>query len=150
MRFGTPIRTAAAVAVLLLSSACASSGVRQPADGPGAAAPGAAVERFMHLIATQDYIAMGWVFGTDRGPIIRRDPPRDVERRMALIANVMKHDRFAVGSQRPVPGRIGGAFRFDVTVTNAGRDHVVPFTAVRGPGNRWFIEDVALDVITTR
>jgi hypothetical protein len=98
MRFATPIRTAAAVAVLLVSSACASSGVRQPVGGPGAAAPGAAVERFLSLVSVQDYIGMGWVFGTDRGPILRRDPARDVERRMAAIANVLKHDQFTIRS----------------------------------------------------
>lgn len=104
----------------------------------------------MQLVGDQDYIGMGWVFGTERGPIIRRDPPRDVERRMAAIANIMQNEGYVVRSQSPVPGRIGGAFRFDVALTTAGREVVVPFTTVRGPGERWFVEEVRLEAITTR
>lgn len=135
--------------LVLLVAACGRS-VRPPAAGPGAPAAAAAVERFLNLVAEKDYVEMGWVFGTEKGPIIRRDPPADVERRMYAIANVLQHERYVIRSESPVPGRIGNAVRFDVALTQRGREHLVPFTAVRGPGQRWFVEQVRLEVITGR
>jgi hypothetical protein len=138
------------VLVILLAVTACSSAMRAPAGGAGAPAPGSAVEQFMRHLVDQDYLAMGWVFGTEKGPILRRDPPRDVEKRMHAIANILRHESYVLRSQSPVPGRIGGAFRFDVVVTTGGRDFVVPFTAVRGPGERWYIEDIRLEALTSR
>jgi hypothetical protein len=139
------------VAAVLALAACAPA-LRTPAAGPGAAAPAAAVERFLLLVGDREnnerYLEMGWVFGTDRGPVIRRDPAADVERRMFAIATVLEHERFAVRSQAPVPGRVGNAIVVDVALTQRGREYVVPFTTVRGPGERWFVEQVRLESIT--
>jgi hypothetical protein len=138
------------VLALAISAAACASAFQAPPEGPGAPTAATAVEQFLRLAADQEYLAMGWVFGTDKGAVLRRDPPRDVERRMHAIANILKNDMFVIRSQTPVPGRIGGAFRFDVVVSNSGREYLVPFTAVRGPDARWFIEDIKLDVITSR
>jgi hypothetical protein len=143
------IRRSLPVVVLLALAACVPA-VRTPAAGAGGAAPAATVERFLTLAAASEYLEMGWVFGTDRGPVIRRDAPADVERRMFAIANVLQHERFAVRSQAPVPGRVGNAISLDVAITQQGREYVVPFTVVRGPGERWFVEQVRLEAITGR
>jgi hypothetical protein len=143
------IRIGALALVLFAVTACGGS-VRAPAGGPGAMEPAAAVERFMQLAAVPDYVEMGWIFGTDRGAIIQRDPPGDVERRMYAIATVLRYDEFSIRSQAPVPGRTGSAIRVDVALRQGQRNHVVPFTVVRGPGSRWFIEQVQLEAITGR
>jgi hypothetical protein len=143
------IRSSLPLVVLLALMACAPA-IRTPAAGAGAVEPGAAVERFLTLAAASEYLEMGWVFGTDRGPVIRRDPAPEVEQRMFAIASVLQHDRYAVRSQAPVPGRVGNAMALDVAITQRGREYVVPFTVVRGPGQRWFVEQVRLDVITGR
>jgi hypothetical protein len=137
------------LALVLVAAACGSS-VRTPAAGPGAQAPAEAVERFLRSAAAPDYLEMGWVFGTDKGPIIRRDPPRDVERRMYAVANIIQNEAYAIRTQAPVPGRIGTAMQVDVALIQRGREYVVPFTVVRGPGQRWFIEQIKLDAITGR
>jgi hypothetical protein len=138
------------LALVLSATACASGGFSAPPEGPGASTAATAVEQFLNLANDQEYLAMGWLFGTDKGAVLRRDPPRDVERRMHAIANILKNDSYVIRSQSPVPGRIGGAFRFDVAVTTSGREYVVPFTAVRGPRERWFVEDIKLEAITSR
>jgi hypothetical protein len=135
--------------MVLLVAGCGPS-LRVPAAGPGGDAPAAAVERFLHLVTVPDYLEMGWVFGTDRGPIVRRDPPEEVERRMFAIANILQHERFEIRSEAPVPGRVGNAIQLDVNLIQRGRQYLVPFTAVRGPGDRWFVEQIRLEAITGR
>jgi hypothetical protein len=106
------------------------------------------VEQFLRLAADKDYVEMGNVFGTERGPIIKRDPAGDVQRRMYALASVLEHQTYAIQNEAPVPGRIGTATRLDVMITNRGRQYTVPFTAVRGPGDRWFIEQIGLEGVT--
>lgn len=120
-----------------------------PAEqGPGAVAPEAAVERFLRLVGDKNYVQMGWVFGTDDGPLIRRDPPPEVERRMYALARVLEHTGFEVRSQSPVPGRSGNAVQLAVMLRQRARELEVPFTAVRGPDGRWFVEQIDIEKIT--
>jgi len=137
------------VALLLLATACGTT-LGKPASGPGGEQPSDAVERFLQSAAAPDYLEMGWVFGTNKGPIIQRDPPREVERRMYALATILENEGHTIRSQSPVPGRIGGAIQVDVALKQRGRDIVVPFTVVRGPGHRWFIEQIKLEVLTGR
>lgn len=135
--------------LLVFAAACGPS-VRMPQGGPGAEMPAAAVERFLRLAAEKEYVEMGWVFGTENGPVIRRDSPEDVERRMFALASLLENEMFVVRSQSPVPGRVGAAMQFDVLITQRGREYTVPFTTVRGPGQRWFVEQVRVEAITGR
>lgn len=93
---------------------------------------------------------MGWIFGTAQGPLLRRDPPADVERRMYALATVLEHTRFAVQAGNPVPGRAGTAVQLPVRLVQRGREYTVPFTAVRGPQGRWFIEQIGVEAITAQ
>lgn len=136
-----------ALALLLVLASCARS-VPPPKSTPGGASASEAVDRFMRLARQRDYVEMGWIFGTRQGPIIQRDPPAEVERRMFAIARVLEHERFELRAENPIPGSVGSAIRVDVRLHNRGRALTVPFTAVRGPGERWFIEQVALEAVT--
>ena len=115
---------------------------------PGAPAAPAAVERFLQLAADRDYVGMGWVFGTADGAVLERDPAPEVEQRMYAIASILQHDGFVVGNGTAVPGRVGEAQLFDVIMTRSTTTYRVPFTAVRGPGGRWFVEQVDVEAIT--
>ena len=142
-------RLALLLPVCLMLAAGCSSAMRPPGGIAGAPAAQAAVERFMQFAAEKDYTGMGWVFGTESGPIVQRDPLGEVEQRMYLLANLLEHDTFAVEAGGPVPGRTGGAFSFQVTLRRGARTVQVPFTAVRGPENRWFVEQLATEALTT-
>lgn len=137
------------VLLLALSAGCA-GGMRPPEEGAGAPAPAAAVERFLRLARDKAYVQLGWIFGTPQGPVIQQWPRPEVEKRMYAIASVLEHDSHVVGAGSPVPGRIGNAVRFNVRLTRAGGSYDVPFIAVRGPGERWFVEQVAVESITNR
>jgi hypothetical protein len=119
-----------------------------PGGLEGAPAPPAAVERFLQLASDQDYSGMGWVFGTSEGPIIRRDPAPQVEQRMYALANLLEYDSFDVGSGSPVPGRTGDAMRFNVSLRRGPQTIQVPFTVVRGPQSRWFVEQLGVEALT--
>lgn len=138
-----------ALVVLLLIAACA-GGLRPPAGGAGAPAPEAAVERFLQLAGEREYLEMGWYFGTSEGPVNGRDAASDVEKRMYALATVLQNEGYVVGSGTPVPGRVGAAQRFTVRLMRNGREQQVPFTTVRGPGERWLVEQVDVQAITSQ
>lgn len=138
------------IAVLVVTAGgCASGGARSTTP-PGAPAAPAAVERFLQLANVKDYVGMGWIFGTNAGAILSRDPPAEVEQRMYALASLLSHEGFVVGNGLPVPGRTAEAVVFDVIVTQPGRNLRVPFTAVRGPGNRWYVESLDVEALTGR
>ena len=137
------------LAIAATTTACA-AGVQAPAGGPGAPAPPAAVERFLQLAGDGEYLSMGWYFGTADGPILERDTPSEVEKRMYALATVLQNNGFAVGTATAVPGRIGAAQRFDVVLQRQGGQLRVPITTVRGPGERWLVEEVDLQAITNQ
>lgn len=134
---------------MVIVSACA-AGRQPPPGGAGAPAPGAAVERFLQLAGEQEYLQMGWFFGTVDGPVIQRDPAPDVEKRMYALATVLRHQSFELGPATAVPGRVGAAQRFNVTLDRDGREVQVPITAVRGPDERWLVEQVDVSAVTNQ
>jgi hypothetical protein len=147
-----PVRLPVSLLVLLgatLATGCAPR-LAPPGGVAGAPAPAAAVERFLQLAAERDYGAMGWLFGTNAGPILRRDPVPEVEQRMYALASLLEHDSYVIGSGSPVPGRTGDAVRFEVVLRRGSQGYTVPFTTVRGPQQRWFVEQLAIEAITGR
>lgn len=136
-------------AALLVIGAAACAGNRPPPGGPGGDSSGLAIERFLRLSQEQRYVDMGWVFGTESGPVIDQWPRPEVEQRMYAIARVLAHDSFVLGQSRPVPGRIGRAEMFTVIIQARGSTFEVPFTVVRGPNGRWFVEQVDLQAVTS-
>ena len=126
----------------LSMTACAS--VAFEGDAPGASEPCLAVERFLALVSIGDYAGMGELFGTANGAVSRRDPAPIVERRMYALATLLAHDGARVSGGMPVPGSAGEAVEYSVSLARAGRIRTVPFVAVRGPAERWFVERVDL------
>jgi hypothetical protein len=137
------------LALLLLSAACASAPPAPQQGTPGAPAPSAAVERFLRLSQDKDYVQMGWLFGTAEGAVMRRDPASDVEKRMYALATVLQNQGYTIRGEEPIPGRIGAAVRVNVQLQQGNRRPEVPFVAVRGPDARWFVEQVAVEAITS-
>jgi hypothetical protein len=143
-----PPRASSLLVTLLLIGGCASGG-GAPGGAPGAPAAPAAVERFLQLARDKDYSGMAWVFGNSEGAIVERDPVAEVEQRMYALANLLEHDSFTVGDPSPVPGRAGDAVRFDVAIRRGLQTRQVPFTVVLGPQNRWFVEQLGVEALTS-
>lgn len=132
----------------MVSAAACSAGLQPPAGGAGAAMSASAVERFLQLGNEGEYLQMGWYFGTAEGPVLRRDDPSDVEKRMYALATVLRHDAFVVGPGRDVPGRIGAAQGYTVRLQRGGRQLQVPMVTVRGSDGRWLVESIDVQAIT--
>lgn len=134
--------------VLLVAGACRTA-APLPGSTPGAPAPEAAVERFLRLSADKNYAEMGYVFGTADGPVIRRDPPAEVEKRMYALASLLENERYTLGAPSPVAGRGNDAVQFNVALVQRGMQYTVPVVAVRArDGGRWFVERIAVEAIT--
>ena len=137
-----------ALVISLAAAACGGGGAR-PAAVPtnglvGAMQPAAAVEQFIGLAAQQRFTEMGYVFGTARGPLAEQQAPARVARRMQALANVLRHDTYAMSGVVPVSGRPDA--RLVMVQLRQGRRSVdVPFTVVQGPGGRWLVEMVDID-----
>jgi hypothetical protein len=144
----SPIRLVVPLAIVHLA-ACGSR-IAHPAAGPGSTSSAAAIDQFLQLAKQKNYLQMGWVFGTAEGAVNERWPAPEVERRMYALASVLDYDSYIVGTGNPVPGRVGGAERFTVRMRNGARNFDVPFTVVRGPGQRWFVEQVDVESVTGR
>jgi hypothetical protein len=138
------------ILIVLVALAACAGGLRPPPEGAGAPAPGAAVERFLQLAGEQEYLQMGWYFGTSEGPVNGRDAPADVEKRMYALATVLQNQGYVVGNAVSVPGRVGAAQRFTVRLMRNGREQQVPITTVRGPGERWLVEQIDVQSITSQ
>lgn len=135
------------LAILVLLAACGGGGRAMPPGPVGAAAPAAAVERFLRLVESKNYREMGLVFGTKDGNVYRIDPARQVEQRMYAIASILEHESFSITNEEQIPGRFGEAVRMTVNLTSGRQRKQVPFTAVRA-GNTWLVEQVDLERIT--
>jgi hypothetical protein len=135
------------LAILVLVAACGGTRTAPPAGPSGAAAPAAAVERFLRLVEAKNYREMGLVFGTKDGNIYRIDPARQVEQRMYAIASILEHQSFSITNEEQIPGRFGEAVRMTVNLTSGNQRKRVPFTAVRS-GTTWLVEQVDLERIT--
>lgn len=144
----SPIRIFSLVVVLAALAGCASGRVRAPAGGAGAASPRETVERFFDLASRREYLEMGWVFGTSRGPYLAEVDPGLAERQMFLLACLLREHQRELVSELPVPGSVGQAVNVAVRLENTGRSVVVPFRTVRGPRERWFLEQFDIQLIT--
>jgi hypothetical protein len=146
------MRSLAPALVLALVVCAGSARAQAPArTAPArpAGTPAEAVEQFMQLATANSYVQMGYVFGTHEGPIIRRDPEPQVERRMYAIANILKNERFVIRSQAPIPGRASTeAMQLTVQLTQNGQRKDVPFVVVHTNNGAWLVEQVDLERLT--
>lgn len=152
----------------LLVSGCASSRVRtNPAS---AFAPPLVVERFLQAVNTRDLVTMSRLFGTKSGPIGDTGSSfgcfwkkisvivgghscvqwRDVELRMDVIAEILRHEDYRITSERRIAGRDVETIRLGVTLEIRGRSRVpdVGFFLVPVGGTRWLLQEIELVKIT--
>jgi hypothetical protein len=141
------VRTASVLLLVILLSGC-STRVAQPAGGPGGSLAPAAIERFLQLASERDYVQMGWIFGNAQGAILKQHPVREVEQRMYALAHVLQNDGYALGTESAVPGRLGSAVRYRVTLNRGTRTFQVPMVVARAGDGRWYVEQIDVEAVT--
>lgn len=107
----------------------------------GAAGPRQAVEAFLATIQAKDIQAMSLVWGSTDGPVRDHMARDQMEKREILMQCYLKHDAAKIGDQSPGPD---GHQIFKVELTQGQRRRQTNFTTVKGPSDRWYVEDVDL------
>jgi len=126
--------------LLLLAAACKTVPVRDTAS-TGAADPRAAVDRFLAGARAQDIQAIGAMFGNSKGPLRDQEERATIERQLLIQLQCLRHDKATVSA--PVRGE-GGRLVFTVDMVQGQLTASVPFTVVKGPADRWYVEVFAI------
>jgi hypothetical protein len=138
--------------LLVVLPACGSKPVPASAAGQApqpAYAPTMTIERFMRAVNQRDLNTMARLFGTREGPVAQIWASKEVDERMRVLSNVLRHNDYRIGQEDIVPGRRGEATQFTVNMTVGERVVAVPFVLVRStPESGWLIESIAIDKVT--
>jgi hypothetical protein len=120
---------------VVLLAACGGS-----QTGPAPASPEAAVRGFMDAVQSSSLVAMGNLWGSERGPARTYMPVQELEQRLTIIRTYLAHEQFevlpAAASLSPGPEHV-----VEVRLTRKGCTPVVPFTLVRY-GQGWLISRI--------
>ena len=134
-----------AMVMLLVAAACG-GGRSSVGSGVVVGAVGAreAVEAFLATVRSKDIQAMSLVWGTSNGPVREQMDRNEMEKRELLLVCYLKHDTFrVVEDSRGENGRM----LFKVELQQGALKRATTFKAVKGPGERWFMEDVDISVM---
>lgn len=125
---------------ILASSAC---GGKQSHSATLAEDPPAAVTAFLGAVKANDLVAMGNLWGSDRGPANGWMNADERQKRLTVMQRVLVHDRFVIqpGLQ---PGSSAQERVVRVQITRGRCTPVVPFT-VREYRGRWIVSAIDLD-----
>ena len=137
----------APIAVISLAGCVTQTSARQPSSEMAGMLPVLSVERFLQAANARDFEAMRELFGTHQGPI--EGERREMELRMAAIAEILRHDDYKITGDQREPGREFPTTRVMVTITKGGRQiSDVPFLVVQTDRGGWLIEQVDLEKVT--
>lgn len=142
-------RSRALILALLMTAGTAACVTREEAPGyapsPG---PVLVVERFLQAANATDLPTMMQLFGTAEHTIDELDGRGKAERRMHVLARLLRHDDFTILDQAPLPGRMRTATQLQVRLTRGQRQIVVPLIVVRREGGGWIVEKVDVEPLT--
>jgi len=140
--------------VLLAVAACRSSSTPTPsgstsaptaANLPGAAAPRQAVERFLGAAKNQDLQEMAIAWGTSRGPARDQFERPELEKRLIMMQACYDGDKYRIVDEQPGDN---GKRLLRVELTKGTVSKTPRFTTVKGPSDRWYVEDADFAAVT--
>ncbi len=134
------------VALVAMAAACGGGARAEPAlDSPG---PALVVERFLQAANANDLETMTQLFGSSTRTIDQLDGRTKAQRRMHVLATLLRHDDYRILSQSAVPGRLREATELQVQLRQGDRDVVVPHLVVRRKSGGWIIERIEIERLT--
>lgn len=143
------------ILLVLAIAACRSASTPSPSSSPvaaanlpGAAAPRQAVERFLTAAKSQDLQELSIAWGTAKGPA--RDQFSEAERpqlekRLIVMLGCYDGEKHRILDEIPADNnkRI-----LRVELTKGGVTKTPRFTTVKGPSDRWYVEDADFAAVT--
>jgi hypothetical protein len=137
--------------LLLLTAACRST-TPTPAPGspaaanlPGAAGPRQAVERFLGAARSQDLQEMAIAWGTSKGPARDQFERSELEKRLIVMQGCYDGDKHRIVDE--VAGENGKRI-LRVELSKGALTKTPRFTTVKGPSDRWYVEDADFAAVT--
>jgi hypothetical protein len=140
-------RNFAVLSLVALVAACGGRETIPAMESPG---PALVLERFLHAANMNDLYTMTQLFGTSRRTIDQIESRERAERRMQVLASLLRHEDYTVRGQRAVPGRLHDATELMVEMKFEDRTVMVPHLIVRRAGGGWIIERIDIEPITMR
>lgn len=112
---------------------------------PGAVAPRQAVERFLGAAKSQDLQEMAVAWGTEKGPARDQFERSELEKRLIVMQGCYDSDRHRIVDE--LPGESGKRV-LRVELTKGAVTKTPRFTTVKGPSDRWYVEDADFAAVT--
>ena len=144
------------ILLLLVITACRSSSpssapspsgsVAPAANLPGAVAPRQAVERFLGAAKSQDLQEMAIAWGTEKGPARDQFERTELEKRLIVMQGCYDSDRHRILDENPGEN---GKRVLRVELTKGAVTKTPRFTTVKGPSERWYVEDADFPAVTS-
>ena len=139
--------------ILLLSlavAACRSGSTASPGSAaspnlPGAAAPRQAVERFLGAAKAQDLQELSIAWGTSKGPARDQFERAELEKRLIVMQGCYDTDKHRILDEQPGDN---GKRVLRVELTKGAVTKTPRFTTVKGPSDRWYVEDADFGAVT--
>jgi hypothetical protein len=116
-----------------------------PPNRPGAAAPRQAVERFLGAAKSQDLQEMSIAWGTAKGPARDQFERTELEKRLIVMQGCYDSDKHRIIDEQPADN---GKRILRVELTKGGVTKTPRFTTVKGPSDRWYVEDADFAAVT--
>lgn len=130
------------IAMLFLLTACPPSSGRMMTGAPSSRE---AVESFLGAARAQDLEAMSVVWGTAKGPARDQMKREELEKRELVMMCFFDHERYRVLSESERQGSSGRTYR--VELSKGALRRTTNFYTVRGPSDRWYVENADLDPV---
>jgi hypothetical protein len=87
---------------------------------------------------------MSVIWGTDKGPARDQVERTELEKREIIMAGCFDHDKFRIVDESPGEG---GRRVFRVEITKGTITRIPRFYAVKGPSERWYVEDAEIAAV---
>ncbi len=105
----------------------------------GAVGARQSVEGFLSTVRSKDIQAMSLIWGTAKGPAREQIDRNELEKRELLLVCYLQHDSFRVVEETSGEG---GRSVFKVELQQGSLKRATIFKSIKGPDERWFMEDV--------
>lgn len=100
-----------------------------------------AVRGFMAAAKQTDLQSMSLYWGDREGATAGRLPRQELEQRELVMMRCLRHDSYEIAGDAPA---VGGARAIVLNLTYGGLSRSTDLHVVRGPADRWYVNDVSL------
>ena len=105
----------------------------------GADDPTSAVRGFMSAAKQADLNSLGALWGDKDGAARDKMPRDELEKRQLYIMRCLRHDNYEIAGDAPA---LGGSRAMVLIVNYGDLSRSADVQVVRGPQNRWYVQDV--------